>query len=58
MLAGQTHPGVWFPEEPCAITDRRSVLKQAAEGTSRFVLNQAPWQLEGDAVQLGMGMYW
>ncbi len=58
MLAGQTSPGVWFPEERGALSDRRALLSMSAEGTFRFVLNKPTWALESDPVQLGMGFYW
>ena len=58
VLAGQTAPGVWFPEERGALADRRALLALAAGGSRRFLLNRTPWQLEGDPVQLGMGFYW
>jgi hypothetical protein len=58
MLAGETQPGVWFPEEREAIPDRRGLLQRAAEGTIRFELNRPPWALETTPKQLGFGMYW
>lgn len=57
MLAGQTQPGVWYPEEPEALSDRRALLALASDGCTRFLLNRTPWQLETDPVQLGMGLY-
>lgn len=57
-LAGQVAPGVWFPEERAALSDRRALLALAARGSTRFLLNRTPWQLETDPVQLGMGFYW
>ena len=58
MLAGETQPGVWFPEERSAISDRRALLAHAAEGTIRFELNRPPWALETNPKRLGFGMYW
>ena len=52
MLAAQTQPGVWFPEERGALADRRALLALAAQGTSRFELNRTPWQLQTDPVQV------
>ncbi|EFN59312.1 hypothetical protein CHLNCDRAFT_137680 [Chlorella variabilis] len=57
MLAGQTQPGVWFPEEQGALGDRRALLGMASQGCTRFLLNRTPWQLETDPMQLGMGLY-
>lgn len=57
MLAGHTQPGVWFPEERGALSSRLALLTMAADGSSRFLLNRTPWQLETDPVQLGMGLY-
>ena len=57
MLNGSTEPGVWFPEEPEAVSDRRGLLMDAAEGTITFDLNKPPWQLGTDPKQIGMGMY-
>jgi hypothetical protein len=52
MLAGQTQPGVWFPEERGALADRRALLGMASDGCSRFLLNRTPWQVgAGGAVQ-------
>lgn len=58
MLAGETQPGVWFPEERQAVSDRRKLLKKAAEGTRRFELNRPPWALESNPTRLGFGIYW
>lgn len=58
ILAGETQPGVWFPEERGAVSDRRKLLQDAAEGTVRFELNRPPWALESNPVRVGMGMYW
>ncbi|EIE27591.1 saccharopine dehydrogenase-like protein [Coccomyxa subellipsoidea C-169] len=58
ILAGQTQPGVWFPEERGAVSDRRKLLQDAAEGTVRFELNRPPWALESNPIRVGMGMYW
>lgn len=58
ILRGETQPGVWFPEERGAVSDRRKLLQDAAEGTVRFELNRPPWALESNPTRLGMGMYW
>lgn len=47
MLAGQTQPGVWFPEEQGALGDRRALLGMASQGCTRFLLNRTPWQVGG-----------
>lgn len=57
MLRGSTQPGVWFPEEPEAVSDRRALLMEAAEGTMTFDLNKPLWQLGSDPKQIGMGIY-
>lgn len=57
MLNGSTQPGVWFPEEPEAVADRRSLLAEAAEGTITFDMNKPLWQLGSDPKQIGMGIY-
>uniref|UniRef100_A0A061SB72 Saccharopine dehydrogenase-like protein n=1 Tax=Tetraselmis sp. GSL018 TaxID=582737 RepID=A0A061SB72_9CHLO len=57
MLTGQTQPGVWFPEEPEALQDRQRALDIASQGCFLFALNKPFWQIEGEPVQLGMGMY-
>ncbi|KAL4859611.1 Saccharopine dehydrogenase-like oxidoreductase [Chlorella vulgaris] len=44
MLAGQTQPGVWFPEERGALADRKTLLGMSTEGCTRFLLNRTPWQ--------------
>lgn len=58
ILSGGTKPGVWFPEEPEAIADRRAVLQEAAAGCDRFELNRPPWALAGDPIRIGMGFFW
>lgn len=58
MLAGDTSPGVWFPEEKEALKDRRALLQLASEGTFRFLLNKPAWAIESNPVQIGMGFYW
>lgn len=50
-------PGVWFPEERGALSDRRALLAAASDGCSRFLINRTPWQLDSDPIQLGMGLY-
>ncbi|KAL4424432.1 hypothetical protein ABPG77_006370 [Micractinium sp. CCAP 211/92] len=57
MLAGQTRPGVWFPEEQGALADRRALLGAASQGAARFLVNRAPWSLETEPIQLGLGFY-
>jgi len=60
MARGGTDAGVWFPEEEGAVKPdrRRPVLREAAKGCSRVLLNKAPWMIEQDPKWLGMGMYW
>ena len=58
VLAGQTAPGVWYPEEREAVQDRRLLLDLAAKGCERFELNRPPWALSGDPKQIGMGFYY
>lgn len=57
MLADSTQPGVWFPEEPEAVSDRRGLLLDASEGTLTFDLNKPLWQLGSEPTRLGMGLY-
>uniref|UniRef100_A0A7S1STK1 Saccharopine dehydrogenase NADP binding domain-containing protein n=1 Tax=Tetraselmis chuii TaxID=63592 RepID=A0A7S1STK1_9CHLO len=57
MLNGETEPGVWFPEEPQAVKNRLALLELASRGCFAFGLNKQFWQIEGDPIQLGMGMY-
>lgn len=58
MLRGECAPGVWYPEEKEAISDRKALFEMAKEGTSLFLLNQAPWMVESKPVNLGFGLYW
>ncbi|KAK9837667.1 hypothetical protein WJX74_002531 [Apatococcus lobatus] len=58
VLAGETQPGVWFPEEPEAVQDRPALLKLASRGCTQFQINRPPWAIETDPKQLGMGFYW
>lgn len=48
---------MWFPEEPQAVADRRKLLHLATQGADRFLLNKASWELELNAVKVGMGFY-
>lgn len=57
MLAGQSQPGVWFPEQQEAIPDRTLLLHLASQGTKQMLLNKSPFQLAADPVQLGFGIY-
>jgi hypothetical protein len=57
MLAGQTQPGVWFPEQEEAIPNRELLLKLASHGATQCLLNKSPFQLQNDPVQLGFGIY-
>lgn len=57
MLAGQTAPGVWFPEERGALGDRRALLGAASQGAARFLVNRPTWSLETEPIQLGLGFY-
>jgi hypothetical protein len=57
MLAGQSQPGVWFPEQVEAIPNRELLLKLASHGAKQCLLNKSPFQLQNDPVQLGFGIY-
>ncbi|KAK9860398.1 hypothetical protein WJX84_011416 [Apatococcus fuscideae] len=58
VLAGETQPGVWFPEEPEAVQDRPALLKLASRGCTQFQINRPPWAIDTEPTQLGMGFYW
>lgn len=59
ILEGSTQPGVWFPEEPegIAIEARELLLERAAQGTINFVMHKAPWMVETNPKELGLGIY-
>ncbi|KAK9128841.1 hypothetical protein Syun_017638 [Stephania yunnanensis] len=59
VLEGSTEPGVWFPEEPqgIAIEARDLLLDRASQGTINFVMNKAPWMVETNPKELGLGIY-
>jgi saccharopine dehydrogenase-like NADP-dependent oxidoreductase len=57
MLKGECAPGVWYPEEKEAVADRQALFDLAKEGTSVFLLNQAPWMVESKPINLGFGLY-
>lgn len=59
ILEGSTQPGVWFPEEPegIPIEARTLLLERAAQGTSNFVMHKAPWMVETNPKELGLGIY-
>ncbi|CDP16793.1 unnamed protein product [Coffea canephora] len=59
VLEGSTQPGVWFPEEPqgIAVEAREIVLKRASQGTLNFIMNKAPWMIETDPKEIGLGIY-
>ncbi len=57
MLTGGCEAGVYFPEEQAAVRDRMRVLQMASQGTSRFLLNKAAWEMDTDPVKVGMGFY-
>jgi short subunit dehydrogenase-like uncharacterized protein len=57
MLAGETLPGVWYPEQEQAIPHREMLLKLASQGTRQFVLNKSPFQIATDPIELGFGIY-
>jgi hypothetical protein len=57
LLAGETKPGFWYPEQEEAIPNRPLLLKLASHGTKQFLLNKSPWEIESDPVQLGFGIY-
>lgn len=57
MLAGETQPGVWFPEERGALENRQALLKASADGCVRYEINRPPWALESNPQRLGFGIY-
>ncbi|XP_074568850.1 uncharacterized protein LOC141825364 [Curcuma longa] len=59
ILEGSTQNGVWFPEEPegIAIDARKLLLERASKGTINFVMNKAPWMIETDPKEIGLGIY-
>ncbi|XP_027185640.1 uncharacterized protein LOC113783641 isoform X1 [Coffea eugenioides] len=59
VLEGSTQPGVWFPEEPqgIAVEAREILLKRASQGTLNFIMNKAPWMIETDPKEIGLGIY-
>jgi len=57
MLAGQTQPGVWFPEQAEGIPSRELLLKLASHGAKQILLNKSPFQISTDPIQLGIGIY-
>lgn len=57
LLNKETSPGVWHPEEPGAMINRKSFLKDASEGCQRLILNRPPWQIESDPTRIGLGLY-
>nr|XP_027101222.1 uncharacterized protein LOC113720754 isoform X2 [Coffea arabica] len=57
VLEGSTQPGVWFPEEGIAVEAREIVLKRASQGTLNFIMNKAPWMIETDPKEIGLGIY-
>ncbi|XP_042450887.1 uncharacterized protein LOC122035824 [Zingiber officinale] len=59
ILEGSTQNGVWFPEEPegIAIDARKLLLERASQGTLNFVMNKAPWMIETDPKEIGLGIY-
>ncbi|KAK9079406.1 hypothetical protein SSX86_001077 [Deinandra increscens subsp. villosa] len=59
VLEGSTQPGVWFPEEPegIAIEARELLLQRAAQGTINFAMHKAPWMVETNPKEVGLGIY-
>ncbi|KAI3522808.1 hypothetical protein L1887_00858 [Cichorium endivia] len=59
VLEGSTQPGVWFPEEPegIAIEARELLLERASQGTINFVMHKAPWMVETNPKEVGLGIY-
>ncbi|KAJ0714388.1 putative carboxynorspermidine synthase [Helianthus annuus] len=59
VLEGNTQPGVWFPEEPegIAVEARELLLERAAQGTINFVMHKAPWMVETNPKEVGLGIY-
>ncbi|XP_020243534.1 uncharacterized protein LOC109821787 [Asparagus officinalis] len=59
ILEGSTQPGVWFPEEPegIPIEARALLLERASQGTTNFKMHKAPWMVETDPKEVGLGIY-
>ena len=61
ILDGRVNPGVWFPEEESAFidydADADAILSRASKGCRKFLVSQAPWQVDSKPRQVGMGMY-
>ena len=58
LLMGQTSPGVWYPEEREALSDRRAFLKLASTGCERFDLNKPAWSFESEVSSFAGLIYW
>eukprot|EP00238_Polyblepharides_amylifera_P000296 CAMPEP_0196574314 /NCGR_PEP_ID=MMETSP1081-20130531/4055_1 /TAXON_ID=36882 /ORGANISM="Pyramimonas amylifera, Strain CCMP720" /LENGTH=418 /DNA_ID=CAMNT_0041892303 /DNA_START=129 /DNA_END=1382 /DNA_ORIENTATION=+ len=43
VLEGGTSPGVWYPEQDEAVSDRSLLLKRASQGTKKFIMNKPAW---------------
>lgn len=57
MLEGQTQPGVWYPEEKEAVSNRRAVLGAASKGCFRFEVGKPAWAMESKMEGIGL-FYW
>lgn len=57
MLSGGTKPGVWFPEEKQAVSNRKSLFTLASKGCSRLLLNKSEFMIESGPTQVGLGFY-
>lgn len=59
VLEGSSQPGVWFPEEPEGLPFevREILLKRASQGTINFAMNKAPWMVETNPKEIGLGIY-
>ena len=58
-LCGGRYPrGKAYTRAHTHTQDRRSFLKYAAKGCSRFDLNRSAWALESEVRQIGGLIYW
>ncbi len=57
LLLGRTRPGVWYPEQKEALSDRREFLRLAATGCARFEVNRSRWALASEPTSLGGLIY-
>ena len=57
ILDGETQPGVWYPEEKQAITNRPLLLERASQGCFRFDMNKPTWAIGSNPKRFVMGIY-